>query len=546
MPDCTSHVPRLCRSALKGLIALVALASCRDLDTPEPMRNPGAALATASGIPQSLPFHMNGIFRAAPGAQRMDCGPGLSVPERLIAEGVFAPHMGATNSVLALSSCEASGGTTWISVRDTLSGATGDSLYGYWIITVGEIRGGKAALTLDLLYLRGSGWYGNVIGQGTGTGTIDVASGSGSYSAAGTIGPRQVGPPPTEALNPETITTGADDFACGLTAAGTAYCWGNNANGELGDGTTTTRSTPTPVAGGLAFTRIDAGLRHVCGLTAAGETYCWGQNAHGELGTGDVNDRATPTLVVGGHVFTQVDAGFEHTCAVTATGTAYCWGYNVWGSLGDGTTTERHKPSTVSGRLDFAMISAGEGHTCGLTTTGDAYCWGHNIAGEVGDSTTIDRDVPTAVVGGHKFARISSSFSHSCALLADTFVAYCWGSNTNRQLANSDLVWGGFQVYPRPVVGDYHFNSISTGFQHTCGITTTEVAVCWGDNIAGELGIGTNIGPELPGPVSSSATFTQIQASQYFTCGVAATGVAYCWGSGQLVPTPIASPLFKP
>lgn len=191
----------------------------------------------------------------------------------------------------------------------------------------------------------------------------------------------------TRRLTPTPVTGGlsfaavstSSLFACGLTTAGAAYCWGGNAYGQLGDGTTTGRLTPGPVVGSLSFVALDAGWggwNHTCGLTAAGAAYCWGLNGAGQLGDGTTTDRVTPVPVAGGIPFSQVDAGSGHSCGVTSEGPAYCWGSNGAGALGDGTTVDRSTPVTVAGGLSFIAVSAGLSHTCGLTGAGDAYCWG--------------------------------------------------------------------------------------------------------------------------------------------------------------------------
>lgn len=123
---------------------------------------------------------------------------------------------------------------------------------------------------------------------------------------------------------------------CALSSGGAAYCWGQDSTGQLGrGGTGGSTQTPTAVTGGLAFTAITAGGNHTCAQTSAGTVYCWGSNAYGQLGTGSTNSSGTPTLVAGSIAFRQVDAGSRHTCGVTAEGTAYCWGSGILGALGD-------------------------------------------------------------------------------------------------------------------------------------------------------------------------------------------------------------------
>jgi alpha-tubulin suppressor-like RCC1 family protein len=131
---------------------------------------------------------------------------------------------------------------------------------------------------------------------------------------------------------------------CGLTTRGAAYCWGDNNNGQLGDGTTTDSDAngPQPVIGGLRFASIRPGERHTCGLTSRGEAYCWGFNSDGQLGDGTTTTSGVngPQPVIGGLRFASISAGYELTCGLTSRGAAYCWGDNDYGQLGDGTTTD--------------------------------------------------------------------------------------------------------------------------------------------------------------------------------------------------------------
>jgi alpha-tubulin suppressor-like RCC1 family protein len=170
--------------------------------------------------------------------------------------------------------------------------------------------------------------------------------------------------------------------------------------------------TPVRVhAGGLRFGLVSAGDFHTCGVTTDNLAYCWGRNNVGGLGDGTTTDRLTPVPVAGGRRFLRVSAGgFQHTCAVNLFDVAFCWGLNSRSQLGDNTTTQRLTPVRVVGGLRFRQVSTGEDghfggftgvadHTCGVTTGNLAYCWGDNRFGQLGDGTQRTRRRPTAVAG---------------------------------------------------------------------------------------------------------------------------------------------------
>jgi alpha-tubulin suppressor-like RCC1 family protein len=259
---------------------------------------------------------------------------------------------------------------------------------------------------------------------------------------------------------------------------------------------------PVRVVGNQTWTQTTSGFHHSCGLTASGQAWCWGANANGQLGTsasagltGRCTDFAfgffpcsdAPVLVQGGLTFKQIAAGFWHTCAVTTAGKAYCWGANPAGQLGDGTNTERKVPSPVAGNLTFVAVSAFFEHTCGVTTSGLAYCWGQNQLGRLGDGTQNHSNVPRRVVGLSSVQSVTAGGYHSCALTT-TGAAYCWGWNNFGYIGDGTT---NLRLTAVPVTGGRTWRMIEAGYQHTCGVTLGGDALCWGYNGSGELGEGT-------------------------------------------------------
>ena len=167
------------------------------------------------------------------------------------------------------------------------------------------------------------------------------------------------------------VSAGAGATTAAIRANGTAWCWGASQFGILGDGTTVSKSSPVSVVGGFTdWVQISTGGNHIVAIRANGTAWGWGGNLSGRLGDNTITSRSSPVSVVGGFTdWVQISAGGAggHTVAVRTNGTAWAWGYNVRGNLGDGTTTSRRSPvSVIGGFTDWVEIKAGDNHTHGL------------------------------------------------------------------------------------------------------------------------------------------------------------------------------------
>ncbi len=283
-----------------------------------------------------------------------------------------------------------------------------------------------------------------------------------------------------------------DSHTCAVTAAGGLKCWGLNSSGRLGDGTTTQRTTPVDVSGltsGVAS--VSAGDSHTCAVTTAGGLKCWGSNGGGQLGDSTTTQRTTPVDVSG--LTSGVDsvfAGSYHTCAVTAAGGVKCWGSNGGGQLGDGTTTQRKTPVDVSGLTSgVASMSVGSDHSCVVTTTNGLKCWGYNGSGQLGDGSLTQRTTPVNVSGlTSGVASVSASSGHTCAVTTAGGLK-CWGYNGSGQLGDGSLTQRRTPVDVSGLTSGVA--RVSAGGAHTCAIPTSGGLKCWGANGSGQLGDGT-------------------------------------------------------
>ena len=220
-------------------------------------------------------------------------------------------------------------------------------------------------------------------------------------------------------------------FGVGLRANGTVWSWGSNGNGRLGDGTTTDRSSPVSVLGGFTdWVQISVGLRHTLGIRTNGTIWSWGQNTDGRVGDNSTTDKSSPVSVVGGFTdWIQVSAGQDHSAGIRSNGTAWVWGNNANGKLGTNNTTNRSSPvSVVGGFIDWISMSAGGGHTLGLRSNGTAWAWGWNGEGRLGDGTTTQRSSPVLVSGGFTDWVYVSAGNSSHGIRANGTL-WSWGRN---------------------------------------------------------------------------------------------------------------------
>ncbi len=226
-----------------------------------------------------------------------------------------------------------------------------------------------------------------------------------------------------------------------VTATGALYSWGAGFDGQLGDGTTGNGTSPVAVTlpGGALVTGAAAGGAHGLALTSTGAVYAWGDNAQGQLGDGTTTQELAPVAVslpAGVHAV-AVAAGGAHSLALTSTGAVYAWGDNAQGQLGDGTTTQRSTPVLVHlpAGVTVVAIAAGGAHSLALTSTGAVYAWGANGSGQLGDGTTAPSDIPVPIPVPGRVTGLAAGMAHSLALTA-TGAVYAWGYGTSGQLGD--------------------------------------------------------------------------------------------------------------
>lgn len=306
---------------------------------------------------------------------------------------------------------------------------------------------------------------------------------------------------------------------CAIANDDKAYCWGNNAQGQVGNNTKTSPvSTPVAVNTGLSFKSVQPGSVLTCGIAFDDKVYCWG--GANLMGNGTVVESLTPTAIdvtgaLSGKTIRSLSVGYAYACVVTTDNSAYCWGQNLNGEIGDGsygggytrltpTAVDTSASSALNG-LGVLSISAGLNQTCAIATDNNAYCWGLNTSGQLGE-TTVNSPKPYAVATYRSgiltnptsltIKSIGTSGSgtvgNTCALASNDKM-YCWGTNTWGELGNGLGVQSN-----EPVAVDISgalsgktIKSFSTGGSHTCVIASDNKAYCWGKNNGGQVGVNT-------------------------------------------------------
>ncbi len=353
-------------------------------------------------------------------------------------------------------------------------------------------------------------------------------------------------------LNGKTLVAidAGTNHTCAVASTGAAYCWGAGAQGQLGNGSTATSAAPVKVTGtgaNLPLDTISAGLGHTC-ASSNGSIYCWGDNAQGQLGLGDTARRTTPIrvepLVNWGTV--SLTTGDAHTCALTHNRYVYCWGSNDSGQLGTGDRTSSLVPveansGDIGNDLLDAVVATSNG-TCGLGFGGDVYCWGPREVylpgtGAYATAPTKVTSDPT-LLDGKVIRQLTDDAMHTCALTG-AGAAYCWGYGAQGQLG---LGSRSSNYRPQPVLtsgalSGVKLRAITAGEYHTCAVSGAGKAYCWGAGEAGQIGDSNARSRIAPRAVDTSGvlkgkTLVDITAGDVYTCAVDTAGAAYCWGAG--------------
>jgi alpha-tubulin suppressor-like RCC1 family protein len=326
-------------------------------------------------------------------------------------------------------------------------------------------------------------------------------------------------------------------FTCAVRRDGSAACWGLNAKGELGDGTTTSRTVPVEVSGlSSGTTAIAAGEYHACAIVRGGAK-CWGSDENSQLGNTATN-KIVPNDVTGlSSGVAALALGQHHSCALTTGGGVKCWGSDLGvGVLGTNrTSTVSATPLDVWNLGGASAIAATVWSTCALRA-GALFCWGSNTSGELG---IAGAGTSVAVATASSLSSGVSSIGpggtiHRCAVQSGA--AHCWGYNGMGQLGNGSTVGSTVPVGVQGLASGVI--AVASGGHFACALTSAGGVKCWGDNGLGQLGNNSTNWSPIPVDVQGlSSGVAAIAAGGVHACALMTTGGVKCWGynaAGQL------------
>jgi alpha-tubulin suppressor-like RCC1 family protein len=529
-------------AALAGVLALAAACAPPTAPPPVPLIECGGFSGDISYTPPATDSGADITITTLPGAMFTDCtdGIGAGITSGELDMSVVLP--GYLCDPIDMGTPVGSGGGTiaWSdgsasTVTVEVFGGSGRSFVTEFAVTGGRWSGSIASISTFVTWSDGYCTPGNPVTRATLASDAPIA-----FHA-----------PITPLLPPRTdlaqIDTGGS--SCAVMTNGTVTCWGDNSEGQLGNvlfAPGSQASLPVPVTGLTGAAEVSVGVDHACARTASGAVRCWGNNGNGQLGNGTTTDSNVPVQVTGLTGAQQISVGYRRTCALLGDGTVRCWGEGAGPGGADSTT-----PTSVAGLAGVTQLTSDSFHHCALLTDDSVRCWGSNQFGQLGNGSQVDSFVPVPVVGLPPVSQVSAGGEHTCALDLDGEV-WCWGFNGYGQLGQgSPSLTPG--LTPQRVFPQLAATAIDAGAANTCALLVGGSVGCWGANSEGELGTGTTTDAARPMLVLGLRGAVSVSAGGH-SCALLPGGRADCWGdnrNGQLgtgtresssVPLPVIDP----
>jgi alpha-tubulin suppressor-like RCC1 family protein len=333
---------------------------------------------------------------------------------------------------------------------------------------------------------------------------------------------------PVVGINDAVELHGGREHVVALRANGAVWTWGSNQHGQIGDGTSGTannRRSPVQVTGLSGIEMVSGGHYHSMALLADGTVRAWGNNAQSQLGDGTTSRRTRPVAVTTGpgvnlSGVTLIAGGRGHSLALLGDGTVRAWGYNATGGLGDGTFTTRSRAVRVLDLTNVVALAGGRDHSLALRSDGTVWAFGDNTYGQVGDGTKTHRSRPVRVVAANgaltNVVAVAAGAHHSMALRADGTV-WTWGRNYRAQLGDNTTTTRTRAVQVSGLTGVV---AIAGGRDHGLAVLGNGTVRSWGDNAYGQLGDGTTTTRRTPVTVPGLSGITAVTAGRSYSAAL--------------------------
>ncbi|MFT3766505.1 MAG: EGF domain-containing protein [Minicystis sp.] len=320
---------------------------------------------------------------------------------------------------------------------------------------------------------------------------------------------------------------------CALKNDGSLFCWGRGAEGELGNGGTTGSAPPVAVMPGTPWKTIGVGTYHACGIQMSGALYCWGRNQSAQIAAGSAGAILQPVQVGTDTDWIAVTGGAAHTCALKQDGRAMCWGSRVYGEIGDGTLSLTISPAKIGATWTGFATFGDMG--CALGPNGEPSCWGNGEHGELATGDTASRPAPFATMTTTAFSQLAPGRQHVCGITKTTKQIQCAGRNANGQLATGNttasMTFAPILTTNKPYAG-LSWSDIASGELHGCAIATDASLWCWGYNAYGQVGQSANppTGTLVQVAAATTKNWAHVIAGQYHTCATRTDHSLHCFG----------------